>query len=49
MIEEYSPVEIAEEQNEMEVVELLERFRADPVQTRQEIRLKLGHLQAEAV
>jgi len=41
---EYSSVEIAREKGKTEAVELLERFMANPRQTRHEVRVKLGVL-----
>ena len=40
--EDYTALEIAREENMTEVVSLLERFMANPTQTRHEVRVKLG-------
>ena len=41
---EYTALEIARDENKTEVVSLLERFMANPTQTRHEVRVKLGVL-----
>ena len=39
---EYTALEVARKEEHWEVVSLLERFMANPTQTRQELRVKLG-------
>ena len=46
--EDYSTLEIARKEDKIEVVLVLERFIANPNQTRQELRVKLGLLDALA-
>ena len=45
---EYTALEIARVEKNTEVVSLLERFMTDPIQTRHEVRVKLGMLDALA-
>jgi hypothetical protein len=45
---EYNAIEIARERNMTEVVSLLERFIANPTQTRHEIRVELGLVDKDA-
>ena len=46
--DDYTALEIAREKHRPEVVSLLERFMANPVQTRHEVRVELGLLDALA-
>jgi hypothetical protein len=45
---EYTTIEIARKENKTEVVSLLERFMANPTQTRHELRVELGLVDEDA-
>jgi hypothetical protein len=45
---EYTAIKIARKENEPEVVSLLERFMANPIQTKHELRVELGLIDKDA-